>query len=137
MHGEKNFPSRKQQSSWDLGLPTACTDDEYLAAVEQSLDYLLRIHQPDLVIYDAGIDIHQQDDLGLLHISTAGVAKRDWYVLSECLNRGIPVAAVIGGGYQRDLAALTQIHLQLFYAAFKISGVSLPNTNRWFHALRN
>lgn len=136
LHGEKNFPARKQQSSWDLGLATACTDDEYLAAVTQSLDYLLRIHQPDLVIYDAGIDIHQQDDLGLLHISTAGVAERDWYVLSECLNRGIPVAAVIGGGYQRDLAALTQIHLQLFYAAFKISGVSLPNTNRWFHALR-
>ncbi len=135
LHGEKNFPSRKQQSSWDLGLPTACTDDEYLAAVKQSLDYLLRIHQPDLVIYDAGIDIHQQDDLGLLHISTAGVAERDWYVLNECHKKEIPVAAVIGGGYQRDLEALTQIHLQLFYAAFKISGVSLPNTNRWFHAL--
>ncbi len=85
----------------------------------------MRIHQPDLVIYDAGIDIHQQDDLGLLHISTAGVAERDWYVLSECHKRSIPVAAVIGGGYQRDLSALTQIHLQLFYAAFKISGLSV------------
>lgn len=136
LHGEKNFPARKQQSNWDLGLATACTDHDYLAAVTQSLDYLLRIHQPDLVIYDAGIDIHQQDDLGLLHISTEGVASRDWYVLNECHQRGIPVAAVIGGGYQRDLAALTQIHLQLFYAAFKLSGSDLPNTNRWFHALR-
>lgn len=135
LHGEKNFPSRKQQSSWDLGLPTACHDEEYLVAVQQSLDYLLRIHQPDLVIYDAGIDIHQQDDLGLLHISTQGVAQRDWYVLNQCHQRGIPVAAVIGGGYQRDLTALTQIHLQLFYAAFKVSGVPLPDTNRWFHAL--
>ncbi len=135
LHGEKNFPARKQQSSWDLGLPNACTDDDYLDAVQQSLDYLLRIHQPDLVIYDAGIDIHQQDDLGLLHISTAGVAKRDWYVLSECYQRGIAVASVIGGGYQRDLHALTQIHLQLFYAAFKLSGLPLPDTQRWFHAL--
>jgi acetoin utilization deacetylase AcuC-like enzyme len=136
LHGEKNFPARKQHSNWDLGLATACTDDDYRVAVQQSLDYLLRIHQPDLVIYDAGIDIHQQDDLGLLHISTAGVAERDWYVLNECHQKGIPVAAVIGGGYQRDLNALTQIHLQLFYAAFKLSGLDLPNTHRWFHALR-
>lgn len=120
LHGEKNFPARKQQSDWDIGLPTHCTDTLYLEAVEQSLDYLLRLYQPDLVLYDAGVDIHQQDDLGLLNISTTGVRQRDELVLSRCQQAGIPVAAVIGGGYQRDLTALTDVHLQLFQAAFHV-----------------
>jgi len=120
LHGEKNFPARKQQSDWDIGLPNHCTDTLYLEAVEQSLDYLLRLYQPDLVLYDAGVDIHQQDDLGLLNISTTGVRQRDELVLSRCQQAGIPVAAVIGGGYQRDLTALTDVHLQLFQAAFHV-----------------
>jgi acetoin utilization deacetylase AcuC-like enzyme len=96
-----------------------------LEAVQQSLDYLLALHQPDLVIYDAGVDIHQQDDLGLLSISTQGVLARDQYVFNRCRDLNIPLAAVIGGGYQRDLTALTAVHLQLFKAA--LSSRQLPN----------
>ncbi len=130
LHGEKNFPARKQQSDWDIGLENQLTDAPYLAAVQESLDFLLNLHQPDLVLYDAGVDIHQQDDLGLLHISTEGVFARDLVVLGGCLARKIPVAAVIGGGYQRDIAALTSVHYQLFRAAWQLygqqSGVELP-----------
>lgn len=118
LHGDKNFPARKQQSDWDVALANATDDQSYLEAVQQSLDYLLDLHQPDVVLYDAGVDIHKNDDLGLLHISTAGVAARDSYVINRCRDRNIALAAVIGGGYQRDLSALTTIHLQLFKAAF-------------------
>jgi acetoin utilization deacetylase AcuC-like enzyme len=118
LHGEKNFPARKQQSDWDLALPNGCTDAPYLEAVQQSLDYLLALHQPDLVLYDAGVDIHQQDDLGLLSVSTQGILARDSWVINRCRELKIPLAAVIGGGYQRDLLALTAVHLQLFKAAF-------------------
>ena len=118
LHGEKNFPARKQQSDWDLALPNGCTNAPYLEAVQQSLDYLLALHQPDLVLYDAGVDIHQQDDLGLLSVSTQGILARDTYVINRCRDLKIPLAAVIGGGYQRDLTALTAVHLQLFKAAF-------------------
>ena len=117
LHGEKNFPARKQQSDWDIGLPTHCQDDDYLDAVKTSLDYLLYLHQPDLVLYDAGVDIHQDDDLGLLQVSTAGVYQRDAFVFERCRNLNIPVAAVIGGGYQRDMTRLTTVHSQLFRAA--------------------
>lgn len=129
IHGDKNFPARKQQSDWDIGLPTHCTDEPYLAAVTESLDYLLQLHRPDLVIYDAGVDIHQDDDLGLLNISTVGVYQRDLAVLSRCKSAGIAVAAVIGGGYQRDLEKLTEVHLQLFRAAaalYQLPGLSPP-----------
>ncbi len=117
LHGEKNFPARKQHSDWDIGLPTQCRDAAYLDALQSSFDYLLRLHQPDLVLYDAGVDIHQDDDLGLLQISTEGVYQRDLFVLQHCHDLNIPVAAVIGGGYQRDISKLTAIHSQLFQAA--------------------
>jgi acetoin utilization deacetylase AcuC-like enzyme len=117
LHGEKNFPARKQQSNWDIALPTHCGDLDYLDAVKTSLDYLLHLHQPDLVLYDAGVDIHQDDDLGLLQVSTAGVFQRDHFVFERCRALQIPVAAVIGGGYQRDISKLTAVHSQLFRAA--------------------
>ena len=125
IHCEKNFPARKQQSDWDIGLSPSCTDAEYLETVSQSLETLLNWYQPELVLYDAGVDVHQDDDLGLLQLSTETVAERDRRVFTSCLQRNIPVAAVIGGGYQRDLTALSNVHLQLFKAAFTVFGSSL------------
>ena len=128
LHGDKNFPARKQQSDWDIGLESKLTDAPYLQAVKESIHYLLALHQPDLVIYDAGVDIHQDDDLGLLHISTDGVFQRDLTVLAACRNANIPVAAVIGGGYQRNIMALSQVHLQLFRAAWQVVGATLGDS---------
>ncbi|MCH8536607.1 MAG: histone deacetylase [Alkalimonas sp.] len=127
VHCEKNFPYRKQQSDWDLSLPATIQDDDYLQQVEQALQCLLNWFQPELVIYDAGVDCHQQDELGHFQLSTAALLQRDLSVLSSCQQLQIPVAAVIGGGYQRDLAALTQLHLQLFKAAFLLQGSALAS----------
>lgn len=117
LHGEKNFPYRKQTSDLDIGLPKHCKDDEYLTTLEEALQVAFRCFTPDAVIYDAGVDIHINDDLGLLDISTAGVLARDSFVFDLCREKGLPVAAVIGGGYQRDIAALVDVHLQLYKAA--------------------
>lgn len=117
IHCEKNFPARKQQSDWDIGLEKACDDGVFLATVEQALLRCINGFKPDFVIYDAGVDIHQDDDLGLLNITTAGIAKRDELVFSKCKQYGLPVMAVIGGGYQRDISALTDLHFQLITAA--------------------
>lgn len=117
MHGEKNFPYRKQSSDIDIGLTTGMQDQEYLALLDETLHLAFMHYQPDAVIYDAGVDIHINDDLGLLHISTEGIYQRDCMVISECLRRQLPTACVIGGGYQRDINALVEVHLQLFRAA--------------------
>ncbi|MBF7074888.1 histone deacetylase [Glaciecola sp. MH2013] len=117
IHGEKNFPYRKQASNLDFGLAKATEDDEFLSTVEQAWHMAMTYFQPDAVIYDAGVDIHVDDDLGHLHISTDGVLQRDRFVFEQCEKLGIPVAAVIGGGYQRDIDALVKVHLQLFKAA--------------------
>ncbi|MDC8832711.1 histone deacetylase family protein [Alteromonas gilva] len=117
LHGEKNFPHRKQRSDMDFPLPKGLGDDDYMNVLDEALTTARRLYSPDAVIYDAGVDVHEHDDLGLLNISTQGVLARDSMVFNWCKARDLPVAAVIGGGYQRDIDALVAVHLQLYRAA--------------------
>ena len=117
IHGEKNFPHRKQISDLDFNLPKGTADTEYLETVDCALQLAINTCQPDAVIYDAGVDIHIDDDLGHLNISTEGVYLRDCLVFDTCQHKGLPIAAVIGGGYQRNIDALVDVHFQLFKAA--------------------
>jgi acetoin utilization deacetylase AcuC-like enzyme len=117
IHGEKNFPHHKQRSDLDFTLPKGTTDDEYLDTLECSLHLAINTCCPDAVIYDAGVDIHTDDDLGHLSISTQGIYQRDRIVFDLCETKGLPIAAVIGGGYQRDIDALVEAHFQLYRAA--------------------
>jgi acetoin utilization deacetylase AcuC-like enzyme len=121
IHGEKNFPHRKQVSNLDFNLPKGTQDIEYLETVDSALHLALNTFQPDAVIYDAGVDIHVDDDLGHLNISTRGVYQRDCLVFDMCKSKGLPIAAVIGGGYQRNIDALVEVHLQLYRAAGVVS----------------
>jgi len=117
IHCEKNFPTRKQQSDWDIGLGKHLKDEAYLPIVSDALTTAFHSFKPDFIIYDAGIDIHQNDDLGLLNISTQGIYQRDKMVFELAQQHKVPIVAVIGGGYQRDINALTEVHMQLINAA--------------------
>jgi acetoin utilization deacetylase AcuC-like enzyme len=110
LHCEKNFPARKAHSDWDIPLPMGMEDEAYLHTVDDALTYLLPLYQPDLVLYDAGVDVHKDDALGYLKLTDAGVAARDERVLRHCLGRDIPVMGVIGGGYSKDRHALACRH---------------------------
>ena len=120
LHCEKNFPARKAASDWDIPLPIGMGDTDYLRVVDDSLNYLLPLYQPDLVLYDAGVDVHQDDALGYLNLTDAGLAARDTAVLQHCLGRDIPVMGVIGGGYDRDRAALARRHGILHHCAKQV-----------------
>ncbi|WP_198005009.1 histone deacetylase [Alcanivorax sp. DG881] len=120
IHCEKNFPVRKMKSDLDVGLPLGMTDQDYLDTVFETLDRLLDLVQPDLVFYDAGVDIFQHDPLGRLHISEQGIADRDRGVLARCRQRNVPVATVIGGGYDDDRDALAQRHAIVVEAASEV-----------------
>lgn len=110
IHCEKNFPFRKSPSDLDIGLANNMQDAEYIGIVDNTLQFLLHELNPDLVLYDAGVDIWQEDGLGKLDISWQGIEKRDHIVLKRCLANNTPVATVIGGGYDRDHQRLAQRH---------------------------
>jgi acetoin utilization deacetylase AcuC-like enzyme len=119
LHAASNFPLRKQRSDHDLALPDGLEDDGYLAALGALLPDLLSQVRPDLVLYNAGVDPHRDDRLGRLALSDEGLLQRDRLVLELCLRRGIPVASVIGGGYD-DLPALVARHSLVFHAAAEL-----------------
>lgn len=124
IHCEKNFPVRKMHSDLDVGLPPGMTDGDYLDVVFDTLERLLDQLQPDLVFYDAGVDIYAQDPLGRLAVSEQGIADRDRGVIERCRRRHIPVATVIGGGYDDDRDALARRHAIVIEEAATIAALS-------------
>jgi acetoin utilization deacetylase AcuC-like enzyme len=120
MHGASNFPLQKQTSDLDLPLADGEGDGAYLAVLGRTLPDLLAQVRPDLVLYNAGVDPHRDDRLGRLALSDAGLYRRDWMVLQACLERGLPVATVIGGGYDA-LAALVERHTLVVRAAHELA----------------
>jgi acetoin utilization deacetylase AcuC-like enzyme len=117
MHCEVNFPGTKQHSDLDVPLPEGMEDPAYLQTLAEYLPDLLSQVKPDLVFYDAGVDVHLGDRLGKLALTDQGLFCREMQVLSTCLAQGYPVACVIGGGYAADLSALVYRHSLVHRAA--------------------
>ena len=117
MHGENNYPARKEQSSWDIALPDGTTDEQYLGLLEESLPVLLQQARPDLILYQAGVDVLRGDRFGKLALSMAGVGERDRFVCAFARRAGIPLVVTLGGGYARDINRIVAAHCQTVRAA--------------------
>ncbi len=109
-HAEKNFPVRKARSTLDIGLPDGTGDAAYLAELARHLPAILDDFAPDLVLYQAGVDPHQDDRLGRLCLTDAGLSRRDSYVVSQARMRDLPVASALGGGYGTDQREVANRH---------------------------
>lgn len=120
MHCGANFPFRKQESDLDLSLAVGAGDEAYMALLTATLPALLQAVKPDLIFFDAGVDPHIEDTLGKLTLSDSGLDRRDRFVLTTCATQNVPVAAVIGGGYQKDVDRLARRHCTLHRAATDI-----------------
>ena len=120
IHCKKNFPARKTHSDLDVELPNGIDDEHYMSTLNQTLKICLDKFTPDLVIYDAGVDVAAVDELGYLNLTTNGIFERDKSVLDFFKSRSIPVATVIGGGYSKDPRELAQRHYQIFKAACEV-----------------
>ncbi|MFK5596679.1 histone deacetylase [Methylobacterium sp. HMF5984] len=116
IHCEKNYPTAKIAGDLDIGLPDGLDDAGYLAVLEARLPPLLDALAPDLVFYNAGVDPHRDDRLGRLALSDDGLLARDRFVVGQARARGIPLVAVIGGGYTHDVDALAGRHALVFQA---------------------
>jgi acetoin utilization deacetylase AcuC-like enzyme len=121
VHGEKNFPFRKEPSDLDVDLPDGCADDAYLAAVDDALAALWQRHgaqAPGLVFYLAGADPYEGDRLGRLKVSAAGLAERDRRVFAALRERRIPAVLTMGGGYGHVIDETVAIQLTTYVQAF-------------------
>jgi acetoin utilization deacetylase AcuC-like enzyme len=111
IHAEKNFPARKARSTLDVALADGVGDDAYLAALEETLAPMLDAERPDLILYQAGVDPFGGDRLGRLDLSDEGLARRERLVARLAIERGLPLASTVGGGYGDDVLAIARRHV--------------------------
>lgn len=111
IHAEKNFPARKARSTLDVALPDGVDDDAYLAALEETLAPMLDAERPDLILYQAGVDPFVGDRLGRLDLSDNGLTRREQLVARLAIERGLPLASTVGGGYGDDVLAIARRHV--------------------------
>ena len=117
LHGDKNFPFRKEASDLDVPLPDGCTDADYLAALDAALAELDRRFTPGLVMYLAGADPYEGDRLGRLKLSMAGMQARDQRVFDWCSARQLPVVVLMAGGYGVRIEETVAVQLNTYRVA--------------------
>jgi acetoin utilization deacetylase AcuC-like enzyme len=129
LHGQKNFPFRKEAGDLDVDLPDGTGDDAYLHALERALDELAHRFDPGLVIYLAGADPHEGDRLGRLKLTWDGLEARDRRVFDWAWQRGVPLAFAMAGGYGHKLEDTVQVQVNTF-------AVALEYARRWHNRRR-
>jgi acetoin utilization deacetylase AcuC-like enzyme len=121
VHGNGNFPFRKQHSRIDVGLADETGDEEYLSAV---WGVLPRVDEfaPDIIYYQSGVDGLACDRLGRLALTHAGLQERDRIVMEFCHDRQIPLIVTLGGGYGDPIEATAEAHANPFRMAAQVFG---------------
>lgn len=118
IHAERNYPLKKEQSDLDVGLSDATGDAEYLEALEPALEQAFAF-RPDLVFFNAGVDVLQNDRFGRLGLSLSGLAERDRRVFAKVKQAHVPLVVVMGGGYNRDPRITVTAHAQTYRLALE------------------
>jgi acetoin utilization deacetylase AcuC-like enzyme len=110
VHGDRNYPIRKEISSLDIALPDNANTEQYLAAVGEGLRQAIDQFQPGVVFYIAGADPYEGDRFGRMLVTKAGLAERDRRVIAAVAHR--PLVVVLGGGYAPEVTAIVDIHTE-------------------------
>ena len=120
MHGDKNFPFRKEKSDLDVPLADGTADEAYLGQLTQILPQIMKSFQPEFVFYLSGVDVLATDKLGKLKLSKSACAARDRIVFETCRAHKLPVQVSMGGGYSVDIKDIVDAHCNTFRAGFDI-----------------
>jgi acetoin utilization deacetylase AcuC-like enzyme len=116
LHGENNFPFRKQQSAIDVALPDGTGDAAYLDRLEETLPAVGAFH-PEIVFYQSGVDGLEGDRLGRLSLTHAGLIERDRMVFRFVREYSLPLVITLGGGYSNPIDRTVIAHANTFRAA--------------------
>lgn len=121
IHQQNNYPAFKPRSSLDIGVKDGIGDAEYLEELRKALPNVLAF-TPDIVFYLAGADPYEDDKLGGLALSKAGLRQRDRLVFEACHAAGVPVVLTLAGGYARRVDDTIAIHAATFGEAAAVFG---------------
>ena len=122
MHGEKNYPFKKEKSDLDIALEDQTTDDTFLKILEKTLPDLILKTKPDFIFYLSGVDVLATDRLGRLGMTLEGCKIRDQIVLTLCEENEIPVQCSMGGGYSKEIKLIIEAHANTYRVAQSVFG---------------
>jgi acetoin utilization deacetylase AcuC-like enzyme len=100
----------KEESDLDIHLENGVADEEYLLHLHTHIPKILDEFCPELILYQAGADPFEHDQLGDLKLTIRGLAERDRLIFQWAEERRIPIAATLGGGYAYNTADTVAIH---------------------------
>lgn len=121
IHQENLYPV-KEKSDLDIGLENGTGDQEFNRQLAEALESVWT-HRPDIVLYQAGADPFEDDQLGALNLSFEGLETRDRLVLEGCHRRGIPAVVTLGGGYARRVPDTVRIHARTCQIALRLAAL--------------
>ena len=117
MHGEHNYPFRKEKSDLDIPLKDGTDDTTYLSLLKENLSNLIYKIKPTFAFFLSGVDILATDKFGKLKLTMAGCRQRDEMVFTTLQQQQIPCMAAMGGGYSADVKIITEAHCNTFRVA--------------------
>lgn len=117
MHGEKNYPMRKEVSDLDCAIPDGTGDETYTRILQTQLESILKVFMPDFMIYQSGVDVLESDKLGRLSLTMEGVKNRDTQVLTLAKSLDVPIFCCMGGGYSSQVSKIVTAHTQVYRLA--------------------
>jgi acetoin utilization deacetylase AcuC-like enzyme len=120
MHGEHNYPLRKEKSDLDVPLKDGISGSDYLKLLEENLPQLVTNQNPDFIFFQSGVDILETDKLGRLGVSISDCKKRDKMVLQLAFDKSIPIMACMGGGYSKEIKHIVEAHANTYRLAKEI-----------------
>jgi len=120
IHQMDIYPAVKPRSSLDVGLWTGDGDEKYLSALNAHFPRLYEDFHPDLVVYLAGADPFEKDQLGSLKLTKEGLMERGRLIIGEARSRKIPVVVLLAGGYAHDVQDTVAVHLNTIEVARKM-----------------
>jgi acetoin utilization deacetylase AcuC-like enzyme len=123
IHQMDIYPTEKPLSTVDVGLWAGDGDAKYLAEIGSHIPSIYNEFQPDLVLYLAGADPYEKDQLGGLSLTKAGLKERDKVVIENARRLKIPVAVVLAGGYAAEIKDTVDIHLNTVRIAQRVQRV--------------
>ncbi|CAN5363990.1 histone deacetylase [soil metagenome] len=122
MHGQDNYPLKKEKSDLDIPLANKTGDELYLKLLKENLNKVIDSFYPDIVFYQAGVDVLEADMLGKLALTKSGCQKRDELLIEACYLKQIPLVVTMGGGYSARVSDIVDAHANTFRKTLEIFG---------------
>jgi acetoin utilization deacetylase AcuC-like enzyme len=121
MHQRDLYPL-KEESNVDVHLRNGVSDEEYHRQMTLHIPALLDDFTPEMILYQAGADPYEKDQLGDLRLTIGGLAQRDRLIYRWAAERQIPIAVTLGGGYAYETADTVAIHVNTCLMAEEVFG---------------